>query len=71
MKISRIQIALAAALLACGVARAGALTGQELKKALQDNPDVLLEAIKSNKAAIFNIISQAAMEEQARQKKEA
>ena len=71
MKLFSAVIALAIAVFTCTSARAAAITGAELKKALQDNPEVLLEAIKANKAAIFTVISQAAMEEQARMKKEA
>jgi protein-disulfide isomerase len=71
MKICSTLIALAIAVLACTAAQAKDITGAELKKALQENPDILLEAIRSNKSAIFTVISQAAMEEQARMKKEA
>lgn len=71
MRISRTLITLAIAILACTAAQADDITGPELKKALQNNPDALLEAIRSNKAAIFAIISQAGVEEQARLQKEA
>ncbi len=71
MKISHALIAMAIALTACAAAQAKEITGPELKQALEKNPDVLLEAIKANKAAIFSIMSQAAMEEQARVRREA
>ncbi|HNW43196.1 MAG TPA: thioredoxin domain-containing protein [Elusimicrobiales bacterium] len=71
MKIHRILFALLLTALPGAVARAGELTGPELKKALQENPEVLLEAVRVNRAAIFSILSRAAQEEQARQKKEA
>jgi protein-disulfide isomerase len=71
MRISRALAALTIALLTCGAAQAKDITGDELKKALQENPDVLIEAIKANRKAIFDIINQTGVEEQARVQKEA
>lgn len=71
MRISRAFAAVTIAILTCAAARARDITRDELKKALQRNPDVLIEAIKANKKAIFEVINQAAMEEQARVQKEA
>ncbi len=71
MRISRALAALTIAILTCTAAQATEITGDELKKALQENPNVLIEAIRANKKAIFDIINQAGVEEQARAQKEA
>jgi protein-disulfide isomerase len=52
-------------------AQAGEITGDELANALRTNPNVLIEAIKANRKAIFDIMNQTAGEEQARTQKEA
>ncbi len=67
------RTALAALLVATCAAAAQAkdITKQELKAALKKNPEILIEAIKDNKKAIFDIINQAGQEEQARQQKAA
>lgn len=70
MKIAR-SLALTIAMISSAAAQAGDLTRDELRNALQKNPDVLIEAIKANKKAIFDLINQAAQEEQARLQKEA
>lgn len=71
MRISRALAVLAIAMLTCATAQATEITGDELKKALQENPDVLIEAIKANKKAIFDIINQTGIEEQTRAQQEA
>lgn len=71
MRISQALAVLAIAMLTCATAQATEITGDELKKALQENPDVLIEAIKANRKAIFDIINQTGIEEQARVQKEA
>lgn len=72
MQIFKALTALAIAFCACcATAQAKDITGAELKKALQDNPGVLVEAITANRKAIFDILSQVGMEEQARMQKEA
>ena len=71
MRISRALAALTITILTCATAQAKEITGDELKKALQKNPDVLIEAIKANRKAIFDIINQTGLEEQARVQKEA
>lgn len=71
MRISRTLAALTIAILTCVTAQAKDITGDQIKKALQKNPDVLIEAIKANKKAIFHIINQTGIEEQARVQKEA
>jgi protein-disulfide isomerase len=71
MKFSHVLVAAAIAILTCTAAQAGDLTGDELANALRKNPDVLIDAIKANKKAIFDIMNQAAGEEQARMQKEA
>jgi hypothetical protein len=67
MRISRTLAALATVTLTCATAQATEITGNELKKAMQENPDVLIEAIKANRKAIFDIIIQTWIEEHARQ----
>lgn len=71
MRISHALAALAIAILTCTAAQANDITGDELEKALQKNPNVLIEAIKANRKAIFDIINQTGIEEQARVQKEA
>jgi protein-disulfide isomerase len=70
MKTSR-AFALTISILTCAAAQAKDITRDELKKALEKHPDILIEAIKANKKAIFDVINQAAIEEQARVQKEA
>ena len=71
MRIGRALAALTIAMLTCGAAQAKDITGDDLKNALRKNPDVLIEAIKANRKAIFDIMNQTAGEEQARMQKEA
>ena len=72
MRIGRPLVAFTFAILACAaVVEARDITSDELKKALQENPGVLIEAIKANKTAIYELINQTAQEEQARVQKEA
>ena len=71
MRISRALAVLAITILPCATAQAKEITGDEIKKALQENPNVLIEAIRANRKAIFDIINQAGVEEQARAQKEA
>ncbi|HNW45421.1 MAG TPA: thioredoxin domain-containing protein [Elusimicrobiales bacterium] len=71
MKTYQVLTALAIAALTCAAAQAAPITGPELKKALQNNPQVLLEAITANKRAILEILNQAAQEERALAQKEA
>lgn len=71
MRISHALAALAIVILTCATTQATEITGDELKKALQENPNVLIEAIKANRKAIFDIINQTGIEEQARVQKEA
>lgn len=71
MKISYVLVALAVGVLACNAAHASDITKDELKAALRKHPDVLIEAIKANRKAIFNIINQTGVEEQTRMQKEA
>lgn len=71
MRIGRPLICAVAILTCAAVVEAGDITSDELKKALQENPGVLIEAIKANKKAIYELINQTAQEEQARVQKEA
>ncbi|MBI4375987.1 MAG: thioredoxin domain-containing protein [Elusimicrobia bacterium] len=59
---------LAAALFS--LAFAGEPSREELKSALQKNPDLVLDVLKSNKKAVFEIVNEAAREEQARRQRE-
>src|ERR1700741_1100757 len=71
MKIGRVLVTVAIAILTCAaVVEARDITSDELKKALQKNPGILIEAIKANKKAIYEVINQTAQEEQARVQKE-
>lgn len=54
-----------------GLARAGEMSRDDLKKALEKNPDLLMDTLKQNKKALFEIVNEAAQEEQARREKEA
>lgn len=49
---------------------AASVTKDELRDALKKNPDVLIDALRENKKALFEIVNQAAQEEQARRQKE-
>lgn len=62
-----------AALAAClaSPAPAAELSKDQLKSALEKNPDVLLDVLKQNRKALFEIVNEAAKEEQARRQKEA
>jgi protein-disulfide isomerase len=71
MRTSRFLTVSTIAILTYAAAHAKDITSDELKKALQKNPEVLIEAIKANKTAIFQIMNQTALEEQARVQKEA
>jgi protein-disulfide isomerase len=71
MRISRTIVALTIAVLTCTAAQAKDITGDELRAALRKHPAVLIEAIKANKKAIFDIINQTGVEEQARAQKAA
>jgi protein-disulfide isomerase len=70
MRISSVLIALAFAILSCGAGRAQTITVDEFARILRNNPDVLIEAIKANRKAIFDIINQTGLEEQARMRRQ-
>ncbi|HQS70372.1 MAG: hypothetical protein B7Y36_10515 [Novosphingobium sp. 28-62-57] len=67
---SALAVCLSGLLLGQGVA-AREISADELTKALAKHPDVLIEAIKANRKAIFAIINQTGVEEQERQRQEA
>ncbi|OGS11778.1 MAG: hypothetical protein A2234_09050 [Elusimicrobia bacterium RIFOXYA2_FULL_58_8] len=69
--IVRTLAALILSISAYTLAQAKDITAAELKAAFQNNPDVLVEAIRNNRKEIFDVLSQAGMEEQARRQKEA
>ncbi|MDE2059234.1 MAG: thioredoxin domain-containing protein [candidate division NC10 bacterium] len=71
MRIGRALAAVTIVILAYATAQAAEITGDELKKVLQENPNILIETIKANRKAIFDIINQTGLEEQARMQKEA
>ncbi|MFA6004845.1 MAG: thioredoxin domain-containing protein [Elusimicrobiota bacterium] len=59
------------ALLSFGASvQAAGLSKEELKKALSDNPDIVLDVLRQNKKAFFEVVTQAAQEEQGRRQKE-
>jgi protein-disulfide isomerase len=70
MTIIRILAALAISVLTCAAAQAEDITGDALANALRKNPDVLIEAVKANRKAIFDIINLTGVEEQARMRRE-
>ena len=43
---------------------------EEIKEVLQKNPDILLDVLKDNKKQLFDIVNEAAQEEQARRQKD-
>ena len=51
-------------------ATAAGISPDQLKKALDQNPDIILDVLRHNKKAFFEVVTQAAQEEQARQRKE-
>jgi protein-disulfide isomerase len=67
MKTGRIFSVLTVAVLSCTVVQARDITGKELENALKKNPAILIEAIRANKQAVFDIIKQESIEDQARQ----
>jgi protein-disulfide isomerase len=76
MKASRLAVSLilAAAVVAPAFAGAkgkSALSADDLKQLLHDNPQVFLDFIKDNRKQVFEIISQAAQEERQHQEEEA
>lgn len=64
------HIALFAAAFAFSAAASAAPTKEEIRDVLSKNPDILLDVLKENKKAVFDIVNQAAQEEQARRQKE-
>lgn len=70
VRISCALAVLTVATLTCA-AQAQDITGDQLARVLRDNPNVLIEAITANKKAIFDIINQTGLEEQARARMEA
>lgn len=63
-------IAAFAVLLLASSAWAKAPTKEEIKDILQKNPDILLDVLKQNKKQLFDIVNEAAQEEQARREKD-
>jgi protein-disulfide isomerase len=53
-------------ILVCAISLGRDITSAELEKALLKHPEVLVEAIRTNRTAIFEIINQTTLEEQAR-----
>lgn len=62
---------LLAVLAAFAVPAAAEISRDELKKALDKNPDLIIDALKTNKRAILQIVEDAAREEQMRRAQEA
>src|SRR5579885_2866803 len=63
-------IAALAVLLLASSAWAKAPSKEEIKDVLEKNPDILLDVLKENKKQLFDIVNEAAQEEQARREKE-
>lgn len=66
----RTIIAAALAALALSAAASAAPTKEEIREVLTKNPDLILDVLKENKKALFEIVNQGAQEEQARRQKE-
>lgn len=64
-----ILLALAVTTLAGG-ALAATIPPQDIKKVLDENPNLVLDVLRQNKKAFFDVINQAAQEEQMRRRKE-
>jgi protein-disulfide isomerase len=62
--------AVTAALLCAALPASAKISKDELKQALKDNPDVLLDVLKDNKKQLFEIVESAAQEEQQRRQQE-
>ena len=71
MRITRVPVMIALVVWIAAAVRGSDISREQLKAALQKNPDILIEAIVANKKAILAILNQAAIEEQARVQKEA
>lgn len=69
MKSSTLSLFPALLLLLAGAAGAE-ISREDLKKALDKNPDLVLDVLRSNKKAAFEIINEAARDEQARRQQE-
>lgn len=61
---------LSLAWLPAAAAPAGGLSKDELKKIIDANPDIILDVLKKNRKALFEVVGQAAQEEQGRRQKE-
>jgi protein-disulfide isomerase len=66
----RTTLAAAVAALVLSAAAHAAATKDEVRDILKKNPDILLDVLKENKKALFEIVNQAAQEEQARRQKD-
>src|SRR5262245_49083768 len=68
----RTAIAFAAAAVAFAAlsASAAAPSADQIRETLKKNPDILLDVLKENKKAVFEIVESAAQEEQQRRQQE-
>ncbi len=64
-------LALAASVTLSALARAGEPSEAQIKKALEKNPDLVLDVLRSHKKEFFDLVQEAAQEEQTRRQKEA
>jgi|GEM_PF-1072907 len=69
MKLRSFKLALAVLSLAAA-ASAVEITRDDLKKALDANPDLVLDVLRQNKKDFFEVVQQSAQEEQTRRQKE-
>ncbi|MBI3553134.1 MAG: thioredoxin domain-containing protein [Elusimicrobia bacterium] len=70
--MKRTLISLAAAFLALGgAARAGEPSEAEIKQALDRNPNLVLDVLRAHKKEFFDVVQEAAQDEQVRRQKEA
>lgn len=66
----RVLFALPILALCAAGAQAKELSKEEVKKVLDQNPDLILDVLRGNKKAFFEVVNQAAQEEQARRQKD-
>lgn len=71
MTARRYLLALVVLALCAQGAPAGAAAKDEIKKALDENPDIILDVLRHNRKALFEVVNQAAQEDQARREQEA
>lgn len=70
MKTSKTVVLCAGLVAGAAAWPAWGLSSQELQKSLKEHPEVMLDFLKDHKKEVFELVSQAAQEEQMRRQKE-